>query len=159
METVERGRLNYFDGRVRGTVGWRREMQTTCAPVWTGNWGDLVGWVGMLTLSPKSRAHTAFFSSRYRQTTVQRHCNSFHCCKCLKQIFAVNRLFGHQTRHHAKCDTELCLAVINAATSEPARDPAERVLFPPFRIVSEQRAAPRCPLLGSDAAGLGAGSA
>ncbi len=117
------------------------------------------GWYRMLPLSPKSRAHTAFFSSRYRQTTVQRHCNSFHCCKCLKQIFAVNRFFGHQTRHHAKCDTELCLAVINAATSEPARDPAEGMLFPRFRIVSEQGAAPRCPLLGSDAAGLGAGSA
>jgi hypothetical protein len=45
----------------------------------------------MLPLSPNSRALTAFFSPRYRQTTAQLHFNSFNRSKCLKQIFARNR--------------------------------------------------------------------
>ena len=52
----------------------------------------------MLPLSPKSRAATAFFSLRYRQTAVQSHFHSFNCCKCLKQIFARNVFQRHQTR-------------------------------------------------------------
>ncbi len=45
----------------------------------------------LLPLSPNSRALTAFFSPRYRQTTAQLHFNSFNRSKCLKQIFARNR--------------------------------------------------------------------
>jgi hypothetical protein len=47
----------------------------------------------MLALSPpNSRASASFFSSPYRQTTAHLHFNSFNCRKCLKQIFARNRL-------------------------------------------------------------------
>src|SRR6266850_4795242 len=44
----------------------------------------------MLALSPKPRAPRALLSSRYRQTAVHSHFNSFNRCKSLKQIFARN---------------------------------------------------------------------
>src|SRR5260370_22886222 len=53
----------------------------------------------MLRLSPKPPAPTAFFSSRYRQSTFHGLLNSFNYCKCLKHIFARNALQRHQTRH------------------------------------------------------------
>src|SRR6267142_1596000 len=61
----------------------------------------------MLPLSPKSRAPAAFFSPRYRQTTVHGHLNSFNGSKCLKHIFARNALQRHQTRHQSPVQTEL----------------------------------------------------
>jgi hypothetical protein len=45
-------------------------------------------------LTPKSPAPTAFFSSRYRQTTVHHLFNSFNCCKCLVLSFGFQDFLG-----------------------------------------------------------------
>jgi hypothetical protein len=53
------------------------------------------------------------YTANYRQTIVQRHFNTFNCSKCLKQVLAATRFFGHQTRHHANHHARLCLAALN----------------------------------------------
>src|SRR6266849_2414434 len=50
---------------------------------------------------PPAPTNHRFSSSLPSGATYQRHLNTFHYSKCLKQISAATRFFGHQTRHHA----------------------------------------------------------
>src|SRR5258708_38035056 len=50
---------------------------------------------------PPAPTSHRFSSSLPSGVTHQRHLNTFHYCKCLKQILDSTRFFGHQTRHQA----------------------------------------------------------
>src|SRR5712692_2962933 len=87
---------------------------------------------------PPAPTNHRFSSSLPSGATHQRHLNTFHYSKCLKQIFDAIRFFGHQTRHQASFSR---VPSTPGATAPPLPPPYPLLLLPPpLRISADSLA-------------------